>query len=188
MRAVGGVAMLGGVAAMVVALFFGGLLFPMLWGVEPLTYIGAAAVMLGLALVAMSYAATRPAAQGPASAATAADMRGWSQVTLHYFELFHHDLGRPLRRILGRERELRALMQSNEVALPPAVKELLDEIERQAPSFRLMMSNIQVLIQLEAPEAPERLHPLEPAQVVRRIVDRYSSVAADANKEVTWWA
>lgn len=167
-----------------VALVFGELLFPMLWGVEPLTYLGAVAVMLGLGLVTMSYAALRPSANGTA----APDMRGWGQVTLHYFELFHHDLGRPLRRILGRERELRALMQSNEVALPPAVKELLDEIERQAPSFRLMMSNIQVLIQLEAPDAPGSSQPLEPAQVVRRIVDRYSSVAADANKEITWWA
>ncbi len=183
-RALGGVAMLGGVVALTLGPIIGKNLFEVLWGVEPLTYLGAVAVMLGLGLVAVSYAVPR-AVNG---AAPQPDMQQWSQVTLHYFELFHHDLGRPLRRILGRERELRALMQSEEVAQSPAVKELLAEIERQAPSFRLMMSNIQVLIQLEAPGDPERLHPLEPAEVVRRIVDRYTAVAAEANKEITWWS
>lgn len=181
--------MLAGVVALALAPIIGKSLFPALWGVEPLTYIGAVAVTLGLGLVAMSYAAVRPPANGAAPTGTPSpDMRQWSQVTLQYFELFHHDLGRPLRRILGRERELRALMQANETEHSPAVKELLDEIERQAPSFRLMMSNIQVLIQLEAPDVPQGIHPLEPAQVVRRIVERYNAVAADAHKEVTWWS
>ena len=184
--------MLGGVIALALGPIIGKNLFEGLWGVEPLTYLGAVAVILGLGLVAMSYAATRALSKGAngadPSVASPPDMQQWSQVTLHYFELFHHDLGRPLRRILGRERELRALMQSEVASQSPAVKELLDEIERQAPSFRLMMSNIQVLIQLEAPGAPERLHPLEPAEVVRRIVDRYSSVAAGAGKEITWWS
>ena len=65
---------------------------------------------------------------------------------------------------------------------------LLDEIERQAPDFRLMMSNIQVLVQLEAPESAPRRQPVEPSEVVRKVVDRYSQVAADSQKEVTWWA
>ncbi|MSQ17172.1 MAG: HAMP domain-containing histidine kinase [Dehalococcoidia bacterium] len=191
-RVLGAVAILGGVIALTLGPIIGKNLFEVLWGVEPLTYVGAMAVILGLSLVAMSYAATRAgkgAANGAGNgAAPQPDMQQWSQITLHYFELFHHDLGRPLRRILGRERELRTLMQSEAVAQSPAVKELLAEIERQAPSFRLMMSNIQVLIQLEAPGAPDRLHPLEPAEVVRRIVDRYGAVAAEANKEITWWS
>lgn len=185
----GALALLVGVIALTLGPIIGKNLFVVLWGVEPLTYLGAVVVMLGLGLVAMSYAATRAPASGAAStAASAPDMQQWSQTTLHYFELFHHDLGRPLRRILGRERELRALLGADEVVQATAVKDLLDEIERQAPSFRLMMSNVQVLIQLEAPGAPERLQPLEPAEIVRRIVDRYSAVATDASKEITWWA
>jgi two-component system heavy metal sensor histidine kinase CusS len=68
------------------------------------------------------------------------------------------------------------------------VKDLLDEIEKQTPNFRLMLSNIQVLVQLESPEEPARLQPVEPSELIRRIVDRYTSLAAEANKEITWWS
>jgi len=160
-----------------------------LWGVEPLTYLGAVAVIIGLGFVSISYLVMRPANAGAAQGGSVPiDMAQWSRTTLQYFELFHHDLGRPLRRILGKERELRAMLAAGEINQSPAVKDLLDEIERQAPNFRLMMSNIQVLIQLESPESPAELQPVEPAQVVRRIVDRYSAVASEAGKEVTWWA
>ena len=112
----------------------------------------------------------------------------WTRLTQQYFELFNHDLGRPLRRILGKEREIRELLQDTDAAIPPSVRELLDEIEEQTPSFRLMMSNIQVLIELETPNTGATLHAVEPAEVVRRIVDRYSLVAADAQKQITWWS
>ena len=105
-----------------------------------------------------------------------------------YFELFHHDLGRPLRRILGKERELRAVLQSSGAEIQPLIKELLDEIEGQAPNFRLMMSNIQVLVQIEVPNVPTQLQPVEPSEVVRKIIHRYSSLAAESQKEITWWA
>ena len=72
--------------------------------------------------------------------------------------------------------------------MPPSVRELLDEIEEQTPSFRLMMSNMQVLIELETPNTGETLHAVEPAEVVRRIIDRYSLVATDANKQIVWWS
>ena len=51
-----------------------------------------------------------------------------------------------------------------------------------------MMSNIRVLIQLEAPDASFSPQPVEAAAVVRRIVDRYIPVASDAKKSITWWA
>ena len=51
-----------------------------------------------------------------------------------------------------------------------------------------MMSNIQVLIELETPNTGATLHAVEPAEVVRRIVDRYSLVAADAQKQIAWWS
>ena len=88
---------------------------------------------------------------------------------------------------MGKERELRAVLQSSGSVTAPAVEELLDEIERQTPSFRLMMSNVQVLVQLEAPDVPVRLQAVEPSEIVRRIVDRYISVAAQSQKEITWW-
>jgi len=61
-------------------------------------------------------------------------------------------------------------------------------IERQTPNFRLMMSNIQVLIQLESPDYDEELQPVEPTEVIRRIADLYTAVASEAGKEITWWS
>lgn len=57
----------------------------------------------------------------------------------------------------------------------------------QAPSFRLMISNIQILLELEDESAPARLEPVEPAQTIRGIVDRYSGVGRDRGVEVVWW-
>ena len=97
-------------------------------------------------------------------------------------------LGRPLRRIAGKERELRAVLDSTGEKVSPAVTDLLDEIERQTPNFRLMLANIQVLVQLESPDAPQEPAPVEPSEVVRRIADRYTPVASETGKEVSWWA
>ena len=58
----------------------------------------------------------------------------------------------------------------------------------QTPNFRLMMSNIQVLVQLEGPDRLTRPQPVEPSELIRKIVDRYVPVAADGGKEITWWA
>ena len=80
------------------------------------------------------------------------------------------------------------MLQSSESELYPEVKGLLDEIESQTPSFRLMMSNIQVMVQLEAPNVPTKIQPVEPTELIRRIVDRYSLLAAEAHKEISWWS
>ena len=102
--------------------------------------------------------------------------------------MFQHDLGRPLRRILGKEREVRSTIDLSDSELYGDVVELLDEIEGQAPNFRLMMSNVQVLIQMETPVEDLILEPVEPLEIVRRIVDRYTFAATDGNKEITWWS
>lgn len=174
-------------ACLALAPLIGEALFAAIWGVEPLTYIGAALLIVGLAALALSYALPQALKRG-ASDEGARDMREWSSVTQQYFELFDHDLGRPLRRILGKERELRAFLRASDGQNSAEVAELLDEIEMQAPNFRLMMSNIRVLIQLEAPDMSFSPQPVEAAAVVRRIVDRYIPVASDANKSITWWA
>jgi len=176
-------------ACLGLAPLIGEALFAAIWGVEPLTYIGAALLIVGLAALALTYSLPQALKRGASEGDERRDMRDWSSVTQQYFELFDHDLGRPLRRILGKERELRAFLRASDDGDNSAeVAELLDEIEMQAPNFRLMMSNIRVLIQLEAPDASFSPQPVEAAAVVRRIVDRYIPVAADANKSITWWA
>ncbi len=178
-----------GLLSLMLSPIFGEVFFDKLWGVEPMAYIGAVVMIMGLLTIALSYilpevidhglGGENPVSDGPLD---------WSEVTQQYFELFDHDLGRPLRRILGKERELSALLKASEDGIAPSVKELLDEIERQAPNFRLMMSNIRVLVQMEAPETSSDRQPVEPSEVVRRIVDRYTPVATEAGKEITWWA
>ena len=173
-----------GVVCLVLSPFVGAAVFDDLWGVEPLGYIGAILLIVGLGATAIGLAvaaagqAARAAAQGDAAQASGEEQSShWREMTLGFFNEFDHDLGRPLRRITGRQRELRAALKATSEAPDPEVMELLDEIERQAVNYRLMLSNIQVLVQSEAPGTPLELAPVEPAEVVRRIVDRYTPVA-----------
>ena len=178
-----------GIAAIAFSPVFGAWLSADLWAVEPLAYIGAGLVIAGLTTTTLSYFITRLLHQQPNPSEIAQETgQRWGQLTQQYFELFHHDLGRPLRRILGKERELRQMLQTTESELYPSVKELLDEIESQAPNFRLMMSNVQVLVQMEAPALPASIQPVEPSEVIRRIVDRYTFAASEEHKEISWWA
>lgn len=193
-RASGGAIVFGGILLLILAPLVGEDIFDALWGVEPLSYIGAILLVIGSAIVAISYVIPSVIArqlalrQGSSPPLESTVEQRWSQVTQHYFELFDHDISRPLRRILGKERELRAVIQSAGAVDETGLKGLLDEIERQAPSFRLMISNIRVLVQLEAPEIQPRSEPVEPSQVVRKIIDRYTAVAVESDKEITWWS
>ena len=56
------------------------------------------------------------------------------------------------------------------------------------PTFRLMVSNVQVLIELENPAAEPEIEATDPARVIRNIVDRYSGIAGDRGAEITWWS
>lgn len=183
------VIVLAGILALLLAPVIGASLFPQLWGIEPLAYIGGLLLFGGGGLAGLAYIAIDIRLHNRDAAAEERRFaERWAQVTQQYFELFNHDLGRPLRRILGKEREIRELLQADAAAAPAAVRELLDEIEEQTPSFRLMLSNIQVLIELETPNAGLSRQAVEPAEVVRRIVDRYSLAAADAQKQMLWWS
>ena len=188
-RVAGGLIALAGLISLILAPPVGQELFDSLWTVEPLAFIGAVLLVVGLAATTLSYFLPRVITWRSTQRAGEADIgERWSEVTQQYFDLFNHDLGRPLRSILGKERELRTRLQTSGVEVDSAFKELLDEIEAQTPNFRLMMSNIQVLVQLEAPPAPADVRPIEPSEVVRRIVDRYTSLASEGGKEITWWA
>jgi len=184
-----GIAALAGALGMALSPFFGSLAFQSLWGIEPMAYLGAIVLMAGLTILSASLLVPAIFSKnGDASGGLREDPYQWNQVTQHYFDLFNHDLGRPLRRVLGKERELRAILESAGPEADPKVLELLDEIERQTPNFRLMLSNIQVLVQMEGPNGAVPSQPVEPSGVVRKIVDRYASIAAEADKEITWWA
>ncbi|MDA0768689.1 MAG: HAMP domain-containing sensor histidine kinase [Chloroflexi bacterium] len=186
-RIAGLVLLIGGGLFLLFSPLISARVFSSVWSVEPLSYVGALLVIAGLAAIAGSYYIERRFA-GQTPDTSNADSVGWSELTQQYFELFDHDLGRPLRRILGKERELRAILRASEGTTNPEIVALLDEIERQAPNFRLMMTNIRVLVQLEAADPPSQPQPVEPAQVVRRIVDRYTQIATDSGKQVVWWA
>lgn len=178
-----------GALGIILAPFIGASLFDTLWGVEPLAYLSVVLIVIGLTGISTSFLLphlTKDRMNGDQADPIASGH--WSEITQQYFELFHHDLSRPLTRILGRERELRAVLQASGEEMDHAVTELLDEIEGQVPDFRLMMSNIQVLVQLEARDAPAALQTVEPAELIRKIVDRYGPVAASSGKEITWWA
>ena len=168
--------------------FLGETLFEYLWGVEPVAYLSIVLIVVALAGLSLSYYI--PRLLGLSEGLDFVEQKTaeqWGLLTQQYFELFHHDLGRPLRRILGKERELRLAFRAAETTLHPEVEGLLDEIEVQTPSFRLMVSNIQVLVQLEAPMVPT-IQAVEPSELIRRIVDRYTPVAGEASKEITWWS
>ena len=182
-----------GVVSLLLAPLVGNRVFDTLWSVEPLTYIGGGMVAMGLGIVSLAYtlAAIRRSSRGPAPAGDVVEQ--WRQLTQQYFDLFDHDLGRPLRRISGKERELRAVLRSSGEDTDPSVLSLLDEIEMQTTNFRLMLSNIQVLVDLQGPDGRVRPQPVEPSEVekerrVRRIVDRYTPVAEQTLKEITWWS
>ena len=179
-----------GLACLVLAPVVGPAAFDSLWGVEPLTYIGGVLLIVGLAAAAAGMGAAVLDANGRNGDEWTKEEQNhqWRETTEQFFRLFDHDLGRPLRRIAGKQRELQAALQASGEPYNPTVQELMDEIARQTPNFRLMLSNIEVLVQLEAPGAPPSASPVEPSQVVRRIVDRYTPVAAEVNKEITWWA
>ena len=176
---------LGGAACLALAPVAGAAWFDSLWGVEPLTYLGALLLIAGLAAAAGAYAAE---AIRRRSEGAARQSEQWRETTRQFFELFDHDLGRPLRRIAGKERELRAVLQASAAPVDPPMRELLDEIERQTLNFRLMLANIQALVQLEAPDdGGGSAGPVEPAEVVRRIAERYLPAAAESGKHISWW-
>ena len=186
----GGLIALSGFMCLILSFFAGPAVFDYLWGVEPLAYIGGVALMVGLAISITGLAVATMRANGRNQGEPDREHQSeqWRETTRQFFELVDHDLGRPLRRIAGKERELRAAIRAAGGPDDPAVQELMDEIARQTPNFRLMLSNIQVLVQLEAPGGAPPTGPVEPSEVVRRIADRYFPVAAEAGKELTWWA
>lgn len=177
---------LAGLALLLASLFFtlpG--IFPRPWNIAPLAYIGIGIMCLGLTAAVGAYAA---GAVGPRRRNGVNGADDWSRLTEQQFETFQHDLGRPMRRILGKCREVRGVLATTGEDVSIVVHELLDEIEEQAPSFRLMMANMQVMINLETPDAPIECYPVEPTAVVSRIVDRYAGQAAEQGKDIVWWS
>jgi signal transduction histidine kinase len=154
-----------------------------LWWIEPVAYIGSGVFVLGsvVAFIGFHVIARRT------KALTGDRTRTWSQVTQDYFDTFAHDMGRPLRRILGKQREARALLNETGEVTPHMVVELLDEIENQAPNFRLMIENVRVLVDLEDDTAAPAIEPVDAAAIIRNVSDRYMPIARERGLELVWW-
>ena len=152
-----------------------------LWWIEPIAYIGAGVFIVG---ALTTFAALQLVSR---QVAASNDDRTWSQVTQDYFDTFAHDMGRPLRRILGKQREARALLNETGEVTQHMVAELLDEIENQAPNFRLMIENVRVLVDLEDESAAPAVDPVDAAAIVRNVSDRYTPIARERGLELVWW-
>jgi len=68
------------------------------------------------------------------------------------------------------------------------VAELLDEIENQAPNFRLMIENVRVLVDLEDDTASPAVDPVDAAAIIRNVSDRYTPIARERGLELVWWS
>ena len=154
-----------------------------LWWIEPVAYIGSGVFVLGsvVAFIGFQIIARRT------KALTGDRTRTWSQVTQDYFDTFAHDMGRPLRRILGKQREARALLNETGEVTQHMVVELLDEIENQAPNFRLMIENVRVLVDLEDNNGEPAVEPVDAAAIVRNVSDRYTPIARERGLDLVWW-
>jgi signal transduction histidine kinase len=152
------------------------------WFIEPIAYIGAAVFIVGALIV---YSAGQFISIQQAEAAE--NDRTWSQVTQDYFDTFAHDMGRPLRRILGKQREARAVLNETGEVTKHMVEELLNEIENQAPNFRLMIENVRVLVDLEDSDAAPAVEPVDAAAIVRNVSDRYTPIAKERGLDLVWW-
>lgn len=174
-----------GLLLIVLSPFIGESLTPgSLWWIEPVAYIGSSVFVLGslVAFIGFQVIARRT------KALTGDRTRTWSEVTQDYFDTFAHDMGRPLRRILGKQREARALLNETGKVTPHMVAELLDEIENQAPNFRLMIENVRVLVDLEDDTAAPAIDPVDAAAIVRNVSDRYTPIARERGLELVWWS
>jgi len=152
-----------------------------LWWIEPVAYIGGGVFIFGatVAYLGIQFKANFQSQR--------ADGRTWSQVTQDYFDTFAHDMGRPLRRILGKQREARALLNETGEVTQRMAAELLDEIENQAPNFRLMIENVRVLVDLEDQSASLTIEPVDIAAIVRNVSDRYIPIARERGLDLIWW-
>ena len=181
----GGVLVLIGVIVVIIGQVFGDTLDTELWLVEPLVAVGSVVAIGGLIFLALAHLNARKLE--PTGEQTA-NVRQWADLTQQYFDTFGHDLGRPLRRILGKERELRARIEASGNNADEYVTDLLDEIEQQAPNFRLMMANIQVLVELEDEDSNPQVYAVAPARIIGNIADRYSTLANEQGIEIVWWS
>ena len=137
-----------------------------LWWIEPIAYLGGSIFIIGcVILYLINYFFDNKMENNK-------NTKSWSKVTQDYFDTFAHDMGRPLRRILGKEREVRAVIKETETKVPRMVTELIDEIEQQSPNFRLMIENVRVLVDLENPNAKPSSEPVD--LLLKRILQKFS--------------
>lgn len=157
-----------------------------LWAVEPAAYLGAAIALVSGAMTIAGLDRLRRQEQKKQATNRQLERR-WQHLTEEFLRVFDHDLGRPMRRIYGKKRDLDVIIKTTGHEPIGAVTELIEEIEHQVPNYRLMLQNVQAMVNLEDTDARAMVIPTDAANVVGKTSDRYSSVARDAGKTLTWW-
>ena len=157
-----------------------------LWAVEPAAFVGNAVLLLFSLLTMAGLAKLRAEPQSGRMESQQLERR-WQRLTEEFLQVFEHDLGRPMRRIYGKERELQAVLRASGEQPAQAVRELMEEIERQVPNYRLMLRNVQALVNLEDEDFAPLSVPTDAGAVVEKTAVRYESVARDCGKALTWW-
>ena len=157
-----------------------------LWVVEPAAFVGNAALLI-CSLLTIAGLARLGTAERASREGNRQLERRWQRLTQEFLQVFDHDLGRPMRRIYGKERELQAILKASGELPAQAVRELMEEIERQVPNYRLMLQNVRALVNMEDEEFAALTVPTHASAVVEKTAVRYESVARDSGKTLTWW-
>ena len=156
-----------------------------IWTIEPAAYVGAAAALLSAAMTMAGLEKLRRKERQKQAASTEVERR-WEHLTEEFLRVFDHDLGRPMRRIYGKERALEAILRASGHQPIGAVTELMEEIERQVPNYRLMLQNVQAMVNLEETDAVRVVIPTDIEAVVENASTRYAGVARDIGKALGW--
>ena len=188
--AIGFLTALNGILFLVLSPFIGSIHSDPLWGVELTYYFGGIATIAGLliSVSGLGFAMLRARWDNDSLLAKEQQIKQWQKSPQQFFKQFDEALERPISNIASKEQKLRATIQTSGGAEESAVEELLDEIARQTRNLHLIFSNIQALALLESPEVELPVGPVDLAEVVRRIAERYSPVAVEAGKELNWRA
>ncbi len=71
-----------------------------LWAVEPISYVAVVIIICGLFIITMSYGISGILRRKTTPYSSDSELiSDWVSLTQQYFELFQHDLGRPLRHL-----------------------------------------------------------------------------------------
>lgn len=108
--------------------------------------------------------------------------RRWQRAAGQCLRFLAQDLDRPMRRISGKNRELQAALKAGARQPAEPLRELMQEIERQAPNYKLALRNIRSLVNLENGETRPRTTAVDVPATLEKTAARYETAAREQNK------